>query len=133
MEADRDKEAFELNRKMDQDYWDSERKRLSLAKQKKSEMSDFLSKQIDERKNMKSKHDQYEIDFNKRYLESINTVKGHLQGEIKTKEKDVVLKTSGKKVIPGPGAESIGLVSNSPQRVEDETSNGGSRLQSLNF
>ena len=57
MEADREKEAFELNRKMDQDYWDSERKRLSLAKQKKSEMSDFLSKQIDERKNMKSKHD----------------------------------------------------------------------------
>ena len=57
MEADREKEAFELNRKMEQDYWDSERKRLSLAKQKKSEMSDFLSKQIDERKNMKSKHD----------------------------------------------------------------------------
>ena len=42
---------------MDQDYWESEKKRASAAKQKKSEMSEALSKQIDERKNMKSKHD----------------------------------------------------------------------------
>lgn len=115
---------------MDQEYWDGERKRASLARQKKYEMSDFLSRQIDEKKNMKTKHDQYEIDFNKRYLENINTVKGHLKGEIQTKEKDVMLKTSGKKVIPHPGAESAGLVSSSPQRREDENE---SKLQSLNF
>ena len=42
---------------MDQEYWDGERKRASLARQKKYEMSDFLSRQIDEKKNMKTKHD----------------------------------------------------------------------------
>ena len=77
-------------------------------------MSELLKKQIEEKKNIKSKHDQYELEFNKRYLENINTVKGHLQGEISTKEKDIVLKTGGKKVIAHPGNESVGLVSSSP-------------------
>ena len=47
---DREKEMLKVNRQMDQQYWDSERKRASELKQRRSEMGQDLRKQIEMKK-----------------------------------------------------------------------------------
>ena len=119
-----------MNRKQDADHWDSEKKRKDEAKQKQSEMHAALMNQIEEKKNLKSKADQHEVDFNKRYLDSISTVKSHLKEEIKTKEQVIVPKTGGKKQIPHPSSSAVGLPPG-PASPEERASSPGSKL--LNF
>ena len=97
-------------------------------------MSADLRRQIEEKQNLKTKADQHEIDFNKRYLDNINTVRNHLQEEIKTKEAAVIPKHGGKKIIPHPASNATGVVPGrdltGPERLIDDSSSP-SRL--LNF
>lgn len=44
VEKDRDKEAFELNRKLDAAYWDSEKKRVGAERERASELQAELQR-----------------------------------------------------------------------------------------
>ena len=93
-------------------------------------MQAALLNQIEEKKTMKSIADQHEVDFNKRYLDNINTVKSHLKEEIKTREQVIVPKTGGKKQIPHPASSAVGLAPG-PSGPEEGAPSPGSKL--LNF
>ena len=111
VEADRDKEAYELNKRLDAEYWANEEKRAGLAKERQTELKAELKKQMDEKKAARqmAEMSSHELDFNKKYLENITSVRDHLQEEIRAKGQVVVPKTGGKKIIPQLTANAVGL------------------------